>query len=105
MSPPRPSSNVYVFPAPLITAAPGTRARRSRSLRLRWLTWWWRLRLTVREVADALRRFGRPRSRWEAAGFSFDLEIDDIDEPAPPRSSGPAQVIEFSAARRRPTAR
>jgi hypothetical protein len=104
MSPSRPSSNLYVLPAPLITAAPGTRARRSRSVRLRWLTWWWRLRLTAREVADALRRFGRPRSRMDAS-FSFDLEVDHIDDPAPRRSAGPAQVIEFSAARRRPTAR
>jgi hypothetical protein len=103
MSPSRPSSNVYVFPSSPATPAPGAHFRRSLSLRLRWLTWWWRLRLTAREVVDALRRFGRPHSVIEAAGF--DLEVDPIVVPVPRRSPGPAQVIELAAARRRPTAR
>jgi hypothetical protein len=98
MSPSRPSSNVYVLPSPVI-AAPGTRPRRSRSIRLRGLTWWWRLRLTAREVTDALRRFGRPQSRKEAG--SFDLEVDAFEVRAPRRPAGPAQVIDIAAAARR----
>ena len=103
MSPPRVSSNVYVLPSPIPAAPAGRPRRRSLPPRLRWLVWWWRLRLTVREVADALRRFGRPRTGIDRAALAASVESDA--PPAPRRSSGPAQVIEFAAARRRRSAR
>jgi hypothetical protein len=73
MSPLRPTSNVYVLPA-LSAETPSLRPRPRLSMRLRALAWWWRLRLTVREVADALRRFGRPRSRVERDDLGLDAE-------------------------------
>jgi hypothetical protein len=97
------SSNVYVLPSPIAATPAGRPRRRSLSPRLRWLVWWWRLRLTLREVADALRRFGRPRTGIDSAAFAAGVESDA--SPAPRRSSGPAQVIEFAAARRRRSAR
>ena len=103
MSPLRPSSNVYVLPAPLSAEAPTLRPRPRLSMRLRGLTWWWRLRLTVREVTDALQRFGRPRSRVECGDLGLDAE--PIAVAPPRRSAGPAQVIEISAARRRRSTR
>ncbi len=99
MSPPRPSSNVYVLPPPMLTPPAGRPRRHSLPTRLRWLVWWWRLRLTAREVIDALRRFGRPRTGRDGAFFAVDVESD---APSTPRcSAGPAQVIELAAARRR----
>jgi hypothetical protein len=101
MSPLRPSSNVYVLSPPLSVATPTLRPRPRLSLRLRGLAWWWRLRLTVREVTDALRRFGRPRSREQ-----YDLvDAEPIVVSPPRRPTGPAQVIDFAAARRRSTTR
>jgi hypothetical protein len=103
MSPLRPSSNVYVLRAPLSAETPTLRPRPRLSMRLRGLAWWWRLRLTVREVTDALRRFGRSRSRVELDELGLDAEPSVVTPPR--RSAGPAQVIEFSAARRRRSAR
>jgi hypothetical protein len=101
MSPLRPSSNVYVLRAPLSAETPTLRPRLS--MRLRGLAWWWRLRLTVREVTDALRRFGRPRSRVERDELGLDAEPSVVTPPR--RPAGPAQVIEFAAARRRRSTR
>jgi len=103
VSPPRVSSNVYVLPSPIPAAPAGRPRRRSLPPRLRWLVWWWRLRLTLREVVDALRRFGRPRTGIASAALA--AIVDSDAPPAPRRSSGPAQVIEFAAARRRRSAR
>jgi len=61
------------------------------------------LRLTVREVTDALRRFGRPRSRVERDDLGLDAE--PIAVVPPRRSAGPAQVIELAAARQRRSTR
>ena len=99
MSTPRSSSNVYVLPPPIPVATPARQARRRLPVRLRMIAWWWRLRLTVREVTDALRRFGRPKSRAERDGFGPGLEAVDLPEPR--RPAGPARIIEFDAARRR----
>jgi hypothetical protein len=98
VSPLRPSSNVYVLP-PMVAPPAGRPRRRSLPARLRWLVWWWRLRLTAREVIDALRRFGRPRTGRDDASFAVDVESDAPSTP--PRSAGPAQVIELAAWRRR----
>ena len=103
MSPTRVSSNVYVLPSSIAATPAGRPRRRSLPPRLRWLVWWWRLRLTVREVADALRRFGRQRTGIARAALA--VGVDSAALPAPRRSSGPAQVIEFAAARRRRSAR
>ena len=100
MSPLRPSSNVYTLPSRLSVATPSPRLRPRRSMRLRGLAWWWRLRLTVREVTDALRRFGRPRSRVER---DTDLDAEPVVVSPPRRPTGPAQIIDFAAARRRST--
>jgi hypothetical protein len=102
MSPLRPTSNVYVLPA-LSAETPSLRPRPRLSMRLRALAWWWRLRLTVREVTDALRRFGRPRSRVERDDLGLDAE--PIAVVPPRRSAGPAQVIELAAARQRRSTR
>jgi hypothetical protein len=101
MSTPRQTSNVYVLPASLSMPVPAQRSQRRLPIRLRWLTWWWRLRLTVREVSDALRRFGRPRSRATVDDVGADVVIPSAWRPA----AGPAQVIEIAAARRRRTLR
>jgi hypothetical protein len=103
VSPPRSSSNVYVLPQPLLTPPAARPRRRSLSTRLRWLVWWWRLRLTGREVIDALRRFGRPRTGRDGASFAVDVESDAPSTPR--RSAGPAQVIELAAARQRRSTR
>ena len=102
MSPLRPTSNVYVLPA-LSAEMPSLQPRPRLSMRLRALAWWWRLRLTVREVSDALRRFGRPRSRVERDDRGLDAE--PIAVVPPRRSAGPAQVIEIAAARQRRSTR
>lgn len=99
MSTPRPTSNVYLLPAPLAASASATRPRRRLPVRLRCLAWWWRLQLTAREVIDALRRFGRPDARADVD--AFDLDVEPRVASAPRRSAGPAQVIELAAARRR----
>jgi hypothetical protein len=103
MSTPRPTSNVYLLPAPLAGSASATSPRRRLPVRLRWVAWWWRLQITVREVTDALRRFGRPAARRDVD--AFDLDVEPSVASAPRRSAGPAQVIELAAARRRRAAR
>src|SRR4029453_3726457 len=72
VSPPRSSSNVYLLPQPLLALPEARPRRRSLPTRLRWLVWWWRLRLTGREIIDALRRFGRPRPAMDRASFAVD---------------------------------
>jgi hypothetical protein len=94
-----PLTNVYYLAPPvtiLEPPAPMSRVRSARLLWLRLLTNWWRLRLTAREVASAIRRFGR-------------APIDDVpflEQGAelvvtPRRSVGPARILDFTAARQR----
>jgi hypothetical protein len=61
------------------------------------VTGWWRLRLTTREVASALRRFGRPAD-IDAAYLDQGAElVASARRPSP----GPARVLDFVDARQR----
>jgi len=91
-----PSSNVYILPQPLAVVAPARAARRRLPLRLRVIAWWWRLRLTAREVADALRRFGRPKPRAGVDELALAVEAEVL--VSRPRAAGPALIIDFAAA-------
>ena len=91
------STNVFYLapPAPLPERA-GPLSRRLR-VRLGLLAFWCRVRLTAMEVADVLRRFGRP-----------DRDADLIlEQPADlllgvrPSRGVPARVIDIAAARAR----
>jgi hypothetical protein len=90
-------SNVYYLAPP---APPAERARPSGDLplRLRLLTFWWRLRLTTTEVLDTLRRFGRSPIDNDTA---FLEQQADMILALPRPSAGPARIIDFAAARTR----
>ena len=96
MSPTSPVTNVYYLSPP--AAAPGpTNASPTHTLRLRLLLFWWRLRLTTREVAVTLRRFGRPA---DVDAAYLEQRADLILATMRP-AVGPAQIIDFAAARQR----
>jgi hypothetical protein len=90
------TSNVYYLApsAPQPTRAP--RLSASLVLRLRVLSFWWRLKLTTVEMWDALRRFGRPETPTDS---TFLEQRAEIILAATPRPQGPARVIDFDTAR------
>jgi hypothetical protein len=90
------TSNVYYLPAPVVVTEP---PRLSPGLRVRLyaLTLWFRARITATEVADALRRFGRPAP--DADAIFLDQPADLLLAPARPRS--PARIVDLAAARAR----
>jgi hypothetical protein len=97
MTPPSPLTNVYYLAPPVVAEEPP--ARRSRlSLRLRLLAFWWRLRLTARELTSVLRRFGRPQVEPDLELFEQRAELF-LRATRPP--VGPARIIDFAAARQR----
>jgi hypothetical protein len=91
------ASNVYYLTP--TTPAPSRAPKLSRRLvlRLRLLTFWWRLKLTAAETWDALRRFGRAPVRDTDAAFLE--QRADLILAASPRALGPARIIDFDAAR------
>jgi hypothetical protein len=98
MSTTSPVSNVYYLAPP-----PPVAERRRPALRLtpprlqmRLLVFWWRLRLTAAEVLATVRRFGRTSGDVDAA---FLEQRADLILALPEPSAGPAQVIDFVAAR------
>ncbi len=95
LSPAPRSSNVYYL-APS-EPEPVRRPRLSRTLvlRLRMLSFWWRLKLTAAETFDALRRFGRP----ELTDDTTVLEQRADLILARPRALGPARIIDLDTAR------
>lgn len=100
MTPTSPASNVYyLYPTPP-AQAPERRSRpkSGRTLRLRLLAFWWRLRLTAAEVAAAVRRFGRAPLEGDAA---FLEQRADLVLAGSRRPAGPARIIDFAAARTR----
>jgi len=96
MSPTSPVTNVYYLSPP---AAAEGRASPPHTLmvRFRLLAFWWRLRLTTREVVATLRRFGRPVDDDTAY---LEQRADLILASMRP-SVGPAQIIDLAAARQR----
>ncbi|HXD99357.1 MAG TPA: hypothetical protein VN646_22585 [Candidatus Acidoferrum sp.] len=98
MSTTSPLSNVYYLAPPASVAE--QRPRRSRGLTLhhRLLAFWWRLRLTTAEVVATVRRFGRAPVDADAA---FLEQRADLILAGPRPSAGPAQIIDFVAARTR----
>jgi hypothetical protein len=95
-----PLTNVYYLAPPvtiLDSPAPMSRVRTARLLRLRLLTSWWRLRLTAREVASAIRRFGRAPIEADVPFLEHGAEL--VVTPRP--SVGPARILDFAAARQR----
>src|SRR6267142_1562668 len=91
---PRPS-NVYYL-APSVSPARIPKLSRGLVLRLRLLSFYWRVKLTAAETWDALRRFGRPEA---PADSTFLEQRAEMILAAPPRPLGPARVIDFDAAR------
>jgi hypothetical protein len=98
MSTPSPLSNVYYLAPPASAAAPRPRPSRGLTLHLRLLAFWWRLRLTTAEVVATVRRFGRSPID---ADSTFLEQRADLILAGPRPSVGPAQVIDFVAARTR----
>jgi hypothetical protein len=96
MSPTIPVTNVYYL-SPAAAAGGPTRPSPTLTLRLRLLTFWWRLRLTTREIVVALRRFGRPA---DVDAAYLEQRADLILATMRP-AVGPAQIIDFAAARQR----
>jgi len=92
---PRPSNVYYLAPS---EPEPVRRPRLSRTLvlRLRMLSFWWRLKLTTAETWDALRRFGRPELSDDTAVLE---QRADLILSARPRVLGPARIIDFDTAR------
>jgi hypothetical protein len=91
-----PVTNVYYLSPPAAPQGP-TNPSHTLTLRLRLLAFWWRLRLTTREVAVTLRRFGRP---VDVDTAYLEQRADLILAGMRP-SVGPAQIIDFAAARQR----
>ena len=92
--------NVYYLPTRLATTeTPELRltATRWSIMRARAHRSWWRFRLTVTEVMAVIRR-GGPGSTLQDHIWFADAEEAPI---APRRTLGPAQVLDFEAARRR----
>jgi len=97
MSPLTPASNVYYLTPATPEPTRGPKLSRRLVLRLRLLTFWWRLKLTTIETLDALRRFGR--APVTEADTAFLEQRADMILAAAPRSLGPTRVIDFDAAR------
>jgi hypothetical protein len=96
-----PATNVYYLTPPVTIVEPPARPSRARTLRLlrlRLLTGWWRLRLTLREIVSALRRFGRAPLDIDATFLEQRAEL--VVTP-PRRPVGPARILDFAAARQR----
>jgi hypothetical protein len=91
-------TNVYYLTPPLAEVEPPAPPSRRRALRLRLLTFWWRLRLTVGELGAVLRRFGRPPATVDTAVL---LQHAEMILASRRPSVGPAQVIDFATARQR----
>ena len=96
MSPTSPVTNVYYLSPPAAAEGPANPPHRL-MLRLRLLAFWWRLRLTTREVVATLRRFGRP---VDVDTAYLEQRADLILANMRP-SAGPARIIDFAAARQR----
>jgi hypothetical protein len=96
MSTTSPVTNVYYLSPPVSPEGP-THASPTLMLRLRLLAFWWRLRLTTREVIATLRRFGRP---VDVDTAYLEQRADLILANVRP-SAGPARIIDFAAARQR----
>ena len=93
------ASNVYYLTPVAPQPSRPPKLSRRLVLRLRRLTFWWRLKLTAAETWDALRRFGRaPVSDTDTA---FLEQRADLILATPPRALGPARIIDFDAARGR----
>jgi hypothetical protein len=91
------ASNVYYLTPTASEPSRAPKLSRQLVLRLRMLTFWWRLKLTAAETWDALRRFGRaPVADPDAA---FLEQRADLILAAPPPVLGPARIIDFDAAR------
>jgi hypothetical protein len=96
MSPRSPVTNVYYLSPPADPEWPTSRSY-TLTRRLRLLAFWWRLRLTTREVVAAVRRFGRPVDVDSAyLEQRADLLVASLRPPV-----GPARIIDFAAARQR----
>jgi hypothetical protein len=98
MSPTPPTWNVFYLTPPSPAAQRPRRPLRSPSLYHRLLALGWRLRLTLEEVASAVRRFGRARVETDVA--FLEQQADLILARSRP-SAGPARVIDLAAARTR----
>jgi len=98
MSTTSPISNVYYLAAPGPAAERRPRPSRRLTLHLRLLAFWWRLRLTTAEVVATVRRFGRAPVDADTAFLEQRADLI-LAGPRPP--VGPAQIIDFAAARSR----
>jgi len=101
MSTTSPVSNVYYLAPPAPVAERRRRPAlglRPQRLQMRLLVFWWRLRLTAAEVLATVRRFGRTPVEVDAAFLEQRADLI-LALPEPP--AGPAQVIDFAAARSR----
>jgi hypothetical protein len=96
MSTTSPVTNVYYLSPPAAAEGPTTPSY-TLAPRLRLLAFWWRLRLTTREVVATLRRFGRPVD----VDTAYLEQRADLILAAMRPAVGPAQIIDFAAARRR----
>jgi hypothetical protein len=90
------TSNVYYLAPSAPEPARTPRLSTSLVLRLRMLSFWWRLKLTTVEMWDALRRFGGPQPPTDTAVLEQRAEIILA---ATPRPQSPARVIDFDTAR------
>ena len=96
--------NVYYLPTRLTTSeTPELQltATRWSILRARAHRAWWRFRLTLIEVVAVIRRGGPGSTLQDHIWFA---DVEDTPEP-PRRTLGPAQILDFEAARRRRAAR
>jgi hypothetical protein len=98
MSPTSSTSNVYYLAPPAPASERRPRPSPVLLLHLRLLAFWWRLRRTLTEVVATVRRFGR--SPVEADAAFLEQRADMILAVARP-PAGPAQIIDFAAARSR----
>ncbi len=98
MSPTNPVSNVYYLTPPAPPVERPTRRARRLTPRLRLVAFWWRLRLTAREVVRTVHRFGRTPIDTDLTFLEqrADLVLREARPPA-----GPARIIDFAAARTR----
>jgi hypothetical protein len=92
-------SNVYYLASSEPPTPRAARLSPSLVLRLRLLSFYWRLRMTAAELCDVLRRFGRPMGEPDSIVLEQRAEI--ILAGAAPRILGPARVIDLAEARAR----
>jgi hypothetical protein len=91
-------SNVYYLATAQDAAPRVPRLSRGLVLRLRALSFYWRVRMMAAEIHDVLRRFGRPMAEPDS---TFLEQRAEIILAAAPRSVGPARVIDLAEARAR----